>query len=100
MVVSVVIYTYFCTLPKAIFYGNCHMKIQHNIPLFFKGVFVLTYGTTKEIVSLLFLLRKGEGEKGVFIITCETRKEIVSLLFWSRKGEGEKGVFVMNRETK
>ena len=58
----------FCLLPKAISYGNCRKKIQYNISLFFKGVFLMNYGIEKIIVSLLFCSHEGEGEKGVFAI--------------------------------
>ena len=47
------------------------MKIPYNISLFFKGVFVINYGTRKFLYPYSSGCVKGRGEKGVFVMNME-----------------------------
>ena len=48
-------------------------------------------GIEKNIVSLLFCLHEGEGEKGVFAINYETRKKLYPYSAGLVKARGKRG---------
>ena len=81
-----------CLLPKAISYGNCRKKIQYNISLFFKGVFVIKYK-----IEHFFYLYSSAHVKGKGKSRClRLEKKLYPYSSGLVKGRGKRGYLLLS----